>query len=108
RVNFGHPKRDCRASSYVIVLLELPRFGGSPACLPGRTGSQKIVNVEKKAAISCASSLGSSRAAKCPPRGMTVHRRTLYSRSTHSRGGTASRTYSLAKTAIAVGTPTKS
>src|SRR4029077_7733238 len=46
----------------------------------------------KNAAISRASSSGSSTAAKWPPLGMGVHRRTLYRRSAHSRGGVPSST----------------
>jgi len=46
----------------------------------------------KKAAMSRARSSGSSAAAKCPPLGIEVHRRTSYSRSAHSRGGLPSDT----------------
>ena len=46
--------------------------------------------------------------AKCPPLGIGVHRRTLYRRSAHSRGGVPSSTNLLAKTAMPVGTLTNS
>src|SRR6266536_1834925 len=62
----------------------------------------------KNAAISRASNSGSSAGAKWPPLGIGVHRRTLYRRSAHSRGGWPSGADSLAKTAIPVGTPTTS
>lgn len=62
----------------------------------------------KNAAISRASNSGSSTGAKCPPLGIGVHRRTLYKRSAHSRGGVPSSTNELAKTAMPVGTLTNS
>src|SRR5271163_4808312 len=37
--------------------------------------------------MSAASKAGSSAAAKCPPRGISVQRSMLYPRATHSRGG---------------------
>jgi hypothetical protein len=58
--------------------------------------------------MSRASNSGSSVGAKCHPLGMGAHRRTLYGRSAHSRGGVPSSTNWLAKTAIAVGTSTRS
>src|SRR5882762_10366116 len=60
----------------------------------------------KDAAISRASSSGSSTGAKWPPLGIGVHRQTLYRRSAHSRGGVPSSTKLLAKTAMPVGTLT--
>src|SRR4029077_10077964 len=62
----------------------------------------------KNAAISRASNSGSSAGAKWPPLGIGVHRRTLYRRSAHSRGGVPSSTKLLAKTAMPVGTSTNS
>ena len=51
--------------------------------------------------MSSTSKLGSSKAAKCPPLGIWVHRCRLYDRSAHSLGGWLS---SLGKTATPVGT----
>src|SRR6266699_3138635 len=62
----------------------------------------------KKAAISRPSSSGSSTDGKWPPLGMGVHRRMLYRRSAHSRGGLPSSMNWCAKTATAVGTVTTS
>jgi hypothetical protein len=61
-------------------------------------------SVAKNAAMSRATSCGSSPGAKCPPLGITLQRRMLYSRSAHSRGGWPSDTNMCGKTATAVGT----
>jgi hypothetical protein len=70
---------------------------------PGRDGAWAH-SAAKKAAISPARRCGSSAGAKWPPLGIEVHRRTLYSRSAHCRGGSPSGTKWLVNTATAVGT----
>ena len=60
----------------------------------------------KKAVRSPAIAAGSSAGAKCPPRGKTVQRWMLYTRSRYERGGSPSGTVSCAKTPNAVGVPT--
>src|SRR6266849_11177902 len=59
----------------------------------------------KSARRSSASSSGCSSAAKCPPRGMLVQRRTSYTRSIHDRGGNGA---SIGKCAMATGTCNRS
>src|SRR5262249_43402834 len=66
------------------------------------------LRVAKKAAMSGATSSGSSAGAKWPPRGITVQRRMSYSRSAHSFGGSPSGTSMCGKAATAVGTWTTS
>src|SRR6476646_4044145 len=60
----------------------------------------------KKAVRSPAIAAGSSTGAKCPPRGKTVQRWMLYTRSRYERGGSPSGTVWCAKTPNAVGVPT--
>src|SRR5271157_1418351 len=60
----------------------------------------------KKAVRSPATAAGSSAGAKCPPRGKTVQRWMLYTRSRYGRGGSPSGTVWWAKTPNAVGVPT--
>ncbi len=72
----------------------------------GCTGSRRewIQPISRKNAVkSPATAAGSSTGAKCPPRGNTVHRRTLYKRSIYDRGGSPSGTVSCANTPNAVG-----
>jgi hypothetical protein len=65
---------------------------GRSANVPGSARERDNQISAKKAAMSRARSSGSSAAAKCPPLGIEVHRRTSYSRSAHSRGGLPSDT----------------
>src|SRR5437899_9652111 len=60
----------------------------------------------KNAVKSPAMAAGSSTGAKCPPRGKTVQRWMLYTRSRYERGGSPSETVWCAKTPNAVGVPT--
>src|SRR3954468_7015326 len=71
-------------------------------------GHRSASRPAKNSLMSRASRSGASAGAKWPPRGIGVQRRTSYSRAAHSRGGLPSETSSLANTATAVGTVTKS
>src|SRR5215210_8865947 len=76
---------------------------------PQRAGGHRTPSrPAKNSLMSRASRSGASAGAKWPPRGIGVQRRTSYSRSAHSRGTVPSETSSLANTATAVGTVTKS
>jgi hypothetical protein len=96
-----HPATEARRSgrSCAVKISQDPR--GRPlvpksvcwidACSCGHSHSySRSVRSLKKAAMSRLSRPGTSAAGKWPPLGMGVHRRMLYRRSAHSRGGVPS------------------
>src|ERR1019366_1779874 len=63
------------------------RRSGAVATIAVVRGVVAYRTIRKKRRTSSASSVGCSMAAKCPPRGITVHCRTSKKRSASSRGG---------------------
>jgi hypothetical protein len=83
------------ASSGTGIFRKSPRFPAVPIPLGGKsaqdireTGRSYFQDSGRKnSLISCASAAGCSSAAKCPPFGMTLQRRTSNTRSAAARGG---------------------
>jgi hypothetical protein len=78
----GHPAGN-PASSFAARFF-MPDLGPLPSM---QSGGQRPRSARKNVVTSAASSSGASSAAKCPPRGISVHRWMLKTCSANERGG---------------------